>query len=296
MGQVAADRSSRVGSRLAFTLLAALALAVSALPSRAAAVPSPPQKYVIQPGRGLGPIVLGMTVATAQTVVTMPAEKIDVWIDSGYATRIRTTNPSHRTDNGFGPGQNNWEAAREELCLGASVRQDRTDGFEIHCPLAGLVLEVSDQVITAFVLSPPEKLAKTSFSTSSGTSRTGGPSRPDPGGVQKTACERSCRVQFVGAEMKPREGLALHFGVVYQGVPSYEPDELQGSYTVEVSYGTVKGAASGKILAVNSARQITSVIPLCTAYRRQGCVDPGFTAYSVTSVDIIYIRCRPRSR
>jgi len=286
-----------VGSRLALILLAALALAVSALPSRAAAVPSAPQKYVIQPGRGLGPIVLGMTVATAQSVVSIPAEKIAVWIDGGHVARIRTTNPSHRTDTGFGPGQNNWEAAREELCRGASVKQDKIDGFEIQCPLAGLVIEVSDQVMTAFVLSPPEKLAKTSFSTSSGSgsSRTGGPSRPDPGGVQKTACERSCRVQFVGAEMKAQEGLALHFGVVYQGVPSYEPDELQGTYRIEVSYGGVKSAAEGKILAVNSARQITSVIPLCSAYRQQGCVAPGVTGYSVPSVDLVYIRCRPRS-
>ncbi len=285
-----------MGSRPGFVLFAALVLTVSALPSRAAAVPSAPQKYVIQPGRGLGPIVLGMTVATARGVVSIPTEKIDVWIDSGHVARIRTTNPSHRTNSGFGPGQNDWEGAREELCRGVSVRQDKTDGFEIQCPLAGLVIEVSDQVMTAFVLSPPEKLAKTSFSTSSGsgTSRTGGPSRPDPGGAQKTACERSCRVQFIGAEMKAQEGLALHFGVVYQGVLSYEPDELQGTYTVEVSYGSVKGAAAGKILAVNSARQITSVIPLCSAYRRQGCVDPGFTAYSVTSVDLMYIRCRPR--
>ncbi len=286
-----------MGSRLAFIMimLVTLALAVSALPSRAAAVSSASQKYVIQPGRGLGPIVLGMTVTTAQSVVSIPVEKIDVWIDRGHVARIRTTNPSHRTDSGFGPGQNNWDAAREELCRGASVRQEKTGGFEIQCPLAGLVIEVSDQVITAFVLSPPEKLAQTSFSTSSGTSRTGGPSRPDPGHGQKTACERSCRVQFVGAELKPQEGLVLHFGVVYQGVPSYEPDELQGSYTVEVSYGSMKGAAAGKILAVNSARQITSVIPLCSSGRRQGCVEPGFSAYSVSSVDMMYIRCRPRS-
>ncbi len=277
-------------------ILAALAAVCGVLSLIAAPPADSAPSYVIQPGRAVGPIVLGATVATSQNVVSVASQKIDVWVEYGHIAQIRTTNPSHQTESGFGPGQSNWEEARAALCQGASIKQEMASGFEIRCPLAGLVIEVTDQVISAFVVMPAERLIKTSFSRSPRDTRAGAPRAPAPDARQKAACERSARVQFIGADVKQSKSLILRFGVVYSGPPSYEPEELHGSYTITLAYGNAPVTVAGKILTVNAVRQFSSAFSMCGASGQQGCVDPGFTGYSVPLIDLEYVRCRPRAR
>lgn len=286
--------SAGYASRL--IILVAMAAACGVPPMIEAAPAASAPRYVIQPGKAVGPIVLGTTVATSQNVVSVASEKIDVWIEYGRVAQIRTSNPSHQTESGFGPGQGNWEEAREALCQGASIKQETPSGFEIRCPLAGLVIEVADQVISAFVIMHAERLAKTSFSKSPRDARAGASRAPAHDAAQKAACEGACRVQFTGGEVKPSEGLILHFGVVYTGAPSYEPEAIQGSYTVLLTYGNARVAVAGKIVTVNAVRQFTTALAMCNRSRRQGCVEPGFTGYSVTLIDLAYVHCRLRTR
>ena len=121
---------------------------------------SAPQ-FVVRPGRGIGPITLGMkagdlkrvfgaalSITTDQTVFTLPRQGVTAFTFKGRVVRIRTTNPNHRTESGFGPGDKDWVKARQALCNSglseASAVYQASGRFEIRCPLRGVIIEVSD--------------------------------------------------------------------------------------------------------------------------------------------------------
>lgn len=151
------------------------------------AVGAPAPSTLISPGQGIGPITLGMPEselirvlgATARPVVsgdervfTFPPQGLTIWTLRGQVVRVRTANPNHRTLSGFGPGQGNWESARDALCAGVSARYDLPGGgFEIRCPFSGIVIEVGQGRITSLTVIPSEGAVPAGRSY---------PSRPSP--------------------------------------------------------------------------------------------------------------------
>jgi hypothetical protein len=150
----------------------ALVLALAAAPSGALAG-SP----VITPGRGIGRVTLRMTARQVYAVLGPPATTaytrgqlllrypvggLTVWIAKDRVIRIRTVHPDHRTAAGFGPGDGRWEQARQALCHGgrseASATRPTAAGFEIRCPLRGVILEVSQDRLASVSVIPIERL------------------------------------------------------------------------------------------------------------------------------------------
>jgi hypothetical protein len=237
-----------------------------------------------------------MTAEGTKGITAAPSPQIDVVVEYGHVAQIRTTNPGDQTSTGFGPGQTGWEEARAALCPGASITQEVASGLEIRCPLAGLVIEVSGQMISAMTVMPPEQLRKASFlkgprDTRPITSRT-----PRADAVQKVACERSTRVRFAGGEMRQPYGLVLYFGVVYTGPSSYEPESIDGAYTVTLDYGNAPAAITRRIVTVNAVRQFAVSYPMCSAARRQECIESGATRYSAPFIDLKAVHCRLRTQ
>lgn len=132
---------------------------------------------VIGPGRGIGPITLRMpaervrqilgppaAVASAreQHLWRFPSHGLTVWIAKGRVIRIRTTHPDHKTAAGLAPGDSRWEQARQALCHGgrneASVTRATPTGFEVRCPLRGVILEVSQGYLASISVIPIEPL------------------------------------------------------------------------------------------------------------------------------------------
>ncbi|HET8564579.1 MAG TPA: hypothetical protein VFM35_11960 [Candidatus Binatia bacterium] len=147
----------------------------------------------ITPGKGIGPILLGMNEADLARLMGPPLAVqttesyrilhfrtlgISVWIAEPWATwakavRIRTTNPHHRTQEGFGPrADSKW--IEDTLCKGVSAKYDTQDGLEIHCPLGRVIIELNNsQRIVALSVTPQDTLP----SASAGRSQTTAPVR-----------------------------------------------------------------------------------------------------------------------
>ena len=159
---------SRVISRkiLVFVLL----LAELAPASHASAL-------VVTPGRGIGPVRLWMTENQVKSILgpstpvasskgryplSFPSQGVTVWFSKGRVVKVRTVNPDHKTVSGFAPGDTRWEQARQALCHGgrseASATRATPAGFEIRCPLRGVVLEVSQGRVVGLSVIPIAKL------------------------------------------------------------------------------------------------------------------------------------------
>jgi len=159
---------SRVISRkiLVFVLL----LAELAPASHASAL-------VVTPGRGIGSVRLSMTEAQVKRILgpsipvasakgryplNFPSQGLTVWFSKGRVVKVRTVNPNHKTVSGFAPGDTRWEQARQALCHGgrseASATRATPAGFEIRCPLRGVVLEVSQGRVVSLSVIPIAKL------------------------------------------------------------------------------------------------------------------------------------------
>ena len=160
MGPGRRYRQSARGLLVALLGWAALCLSLSP----AGAAPA------VQPGVGIGPITLGMSEAALLKIVGSGArptvageqkvfavvQKLTIWVFRGHVVQIRTTNPFH-TVGGFGIGLENWQAAREALCQGVSLRIETPSGFEIRCPFAGLSIEITQDRISAFSVFTPDR-------------------------------------------------------------------------------------------------------------------------------------------
>ncbi|MDR7518108.1 MAG: hypothetical protein QN131_00375 [Armatimonadota bacterium] len=142
-----------------------------------AAGPSSSASFAVEPGKRIGPVAIGMTEhevlnavggrmrpaqGPAREVLEIPAHGLTVWLSTERVIRIRTTNAAHKTQSGYGPGDENWTRARQALCNGgvseASAVHMTAAGFEVRCPFAGLVLEVSRDRIVGLVVLPSERL------------------------------------------------------------------------------------------------------------------------------------------
>ncbi|MDR7522484.1 MAG: hypothetical protein QN168_08480 [Armatimonadota bacterium] len=142
-----------------------------------AAGPSSSASFAVEPGKRIGPVTIGMAEhevlaavgggmrpapGPAPDVLEIPAHGLTVWFSTGRVIRIRTTNTAHKTPSGYGPGDGNWAGARQASCNGgvseASAVHVTAAGFEIRCPFAGLVLEVSRGRIVGLVVLPSERL------------------------------------------------------------------------------------------------------------------------------------------
>jgi len=151
-------------------LVFVLLLAVLAPASHASAL-------VVTPGRGIGSVRLSMTEAQVKRVLgpsipavsatgrhplSFPSQGVTVWFSKGRAVKVRTVNPDHKTAAGFAPGDTRWEQAKQALCHGgrseASATRATPTGFEIRCPLRGIVLEVSHGRIVGLSVIPIAKL------------------------------------------------------------------------------------------------------------------------------------------
>jgi hypothetical protein len=140
-----------------------------------AALPSFAAQIGIDPGRGIGPAVVGMPAGAARTalaafggrlssarqgdmqVLGSAAEGISVWIQGGVVRRVRTVNPEHRTVTGLAPGVRFDAIVRESFCnkdgIRAAVEFERTESSHIGCPFTGLIVEVAEgQVIAVSVI------------------------------------------------------------------------------------------------------------------------------------------------
>ncbi len=131
--------------------------------------------FTIYSGRAIGPVTLGMDIGELkkalggslaagadQTVYTLPQQGLTVFTLYGRVTRVRTTNPNHRTEAGFGPGERDWTRVRQAACNGglneASAVYQVSKGFEIFCPLKGIVIEVLDGKVVGLSVIPVETL------------------------------------------------------------------------------------------------------------------------------------------
>lgn len=132
-------------------------------------------EFTINLGKGIGPVTLGMDISELkkavggslsteadQAVYTLSEQGLTVFTLYGRVTRVRTTNPNHRTEAGFGPGEKDWTRVRQAACNGglseASVVYDVTKGFEIRCPLKGIIIEVQDGKVAGLSVIPAETL------------------------------------------------------------------------------------------------------------------------------------------
>ncbi len=154
--------------------------------SSSALSPASSSYLQITPGKGVGPILLGMNEADLTRLMGPPSNVqttnshrilhfkalgISVWIAEPWATwhkavRIRTTNPHHRTQEGFGPKTDSkW--IEDTLCKGLSAKYDTQDRLEIHCPLGGIIIELNNsQRIVALSVTPQHTLPSASTSRS----------------------------------------------------------------------------------------------------------------------------------
>jgi hypothetical protein len=150
-------------------LLLILTVAAFTLPSFAA-------RMSIDPGRGIGPALIGMRAGPARAalakfggrlsqasqgnvqVIGSASEGLTVWIQGGVVRRVRTVNPAHRTVTGLAPGTRFGVIARESFCnkdgVRASVEFERDDSSHIGCPFMGLIVEVADGVVAAVSVIP----------------------------------------------------------------------------------------------------------------------------------------------
>ena len=99
---------------------AAPTFATTAASIRVAAVPSgTASAWIIVPGRGIGPVRLGISEpdlrqmlgrpsagsrASNQEIFEFATHGLTVWMEGGRVVRVRTTNAGHTTASGFGPG------------------------------------------------------------------------------------------------------------------------------------------------------------------------------------------------
>lgn len=136
--------------------------------------PSSAAQVAIDPGRGIGPVLVGMPAGAARTalarfgrlaqarqgraqILVAASEGISVWIEGGIVRRVRTVNPVHRTITGLAPGVPFDTITRESFCnkdgVRAAVEFDRTESSHIGCPFAGLIVEVAEgQVVAVSVI------------------------------------------------------------------------------------------------------------------------------------------------
>ncbi len=163
-----ATRSLRAGIALTCLLVSGVLL-LGLQPAHSAA------EFTIYPGKGIGPVTLGMSIdelkrvlggslstGADQTVYTVPQQGLAVSVLYGRVTRVRTTNPSHRSEAGFGPGDQEWTRVRQAACNGglneASAVYDVVKGFEIYCPLKGIIIEVQEGKVVGLSVVPAEAL------------------------------------------------------------------------------------------------------------------------------------------
>jgi hypothetical protein len=150
-------------------LILIAATLLSVLPSSAA-------QMGIDPGRGIGPALIGMRAGPARAalakfggrlsqasqgdvqVLGSAAEGLSVWIQGGVVRRVRTVNPAHRTITGLAPGARFDVLARESFCnkdgIRAAVEFERDESSHIGCPFTGLIVEVSKGVVVAVSVIP----------------------------------------------------------------------------------------------------------------------------------------------
>lgn len=141
-----------------------------------ATYPSSAAQMGIDPGRGIGPALLGMPAGPARAalakfggrlsqasqgnvqVIGSASEGLTVWIQSGVVRRVRTVNPAHRTVTGLAPGTRFGVIARESFCnkdgVRASVEFERDESSHIGCPFMGLIVEVADGQVVAVSVIP----------------------------------------------------------------------------------------------------------------------------------------------
>ncbi len=168
LDEAMASRSLRAGIALTCLLVSGVLL-FGLQPAYSAA------EFTIHPGKGIGPVTLGMDVdelrrvfggslstGADQTVYMVPQQGLAVSVLYGRVTRVRTTNPSHRSEAGFGPGDQDWTRVRQAECNGglneASAVYEAAKGFEIHCPLKGIIIEVQEGKVTGLSVVPAEAL------------------------------------------------------------------------------------------------------------------------------------------
>jgi len=154
-------------SRVIKRILLFLLLLVELSPASAASA------VVVSPGRGIGPVRLSMTEAQLKRILgpstpvasakgryplTFPSQGLTVWFSKGRVVKVRTVNPDHKTVSGFAPGDTRWEQAKQAICHGgrseASATRETAAGFEIRCPLRGVVLEVSGGRVVSLSVIP----------------------------------------------------------------------------------------------------------------------------------------------
>ena len=140
------------------------------------ALPSFATPMGIDPGKGIGPALVGMRAGSARAalakfggrlsqatqgnvqVIGSASEGLSVWIQVGVVRRVRTVNPAHRTVAGLAPGTPFNVIARERFCnkngVRASVEFERGESSHIGCPFAGLIVEVADGRVVAVSVIP----------------------------------------------------------------------------------------------------------------------------------------------
>ncbi len=188
----------------------------------------------ITPGKGIGPILLGMNEADLSRLMGPPSNVqtteshrilhfrtlgISVWIAEPWATwakavRIRTTNPHHRTQEGYGPrADSKW--IEDTLCKGVSAKYDAQNGLEIHCPLGGVIIELNNsQRIVALSVTPQQALPSASASRSQTTAPVRVTSSTPPGAVAPAGPAGPIRLRIVDVGYRlAGTGLEI-FGVV----------------------------------------------------------------------------------
>ena len=138
--------------------------------------PSPAAQMGIDPGRGIGPAVVGMPAGAARAalaafggqlssarqgdmqVLGSASEGISIWIQGGVVRRVRTVNPAHRTITGLAPGVRFDAIVRESFCnkdgIRAAVEFERTESSHIGCPFTGLIVEVAEGQVVAVSVIP----------------------------------------------------------------------------------------------------------------------------------------------
>jgi len=140
------------------------------------ALPSSATQMGIDPGKGIGPALLGMRAGNARAVLAKfggrlslasqgnvqvigsATEGISVWIQGGVVRRVRSVNPAHRTVTGLAPDTPFDVIARESFCnkdgVRASVEFARGESSHIGCPFTGLIVEVADGRVVAVSVIP----------------------------------------------------------------------------------------------------------------------------------------------